>query len=222
MAAPSAAEEKECKAYLRSFLRSLFTEARLQAERLFAGKKKFLYADMAKMFYDFFKDPSQRETFYGKVITNSNGSPTEVWKSFDDLQKSLKGRCSDWPRISCPTLISMDEVHVLFGPRSRDAESSHTVYSRLKSVLSEAVSKDLVVIFLSTATSVAKLAPSKEVAPSMRERDDSLILPVPFTELPFDVHIISEPLLIGQEELTSVGTLEFTAKFGRPLYVGMT
>jgi hypothetical protein len=51
----------------------------------------------------------------------------------------------------------------------------------------------------------------------MRERSDERILPAPFTELPFDVYAIAEPLIPGQETLDSVGSLKFTAKFGRPL-----
>ena len=53
----------------------------------------------------------------------------------------------------------------------------------------------------------------------MRERDAERRLPVPFTELPFDVHIIADPLLPGRASLDSVGTLAFTSKFGRPLWV---
>ena len=61
------------------------------------------------------------------------------------------------------------------------------------------------------------LAPSKEITPSMRERDDERDLPAPFTELPFDVHVAAEPLAADRAALTSVGSLEFTTKFGRPL-----
>jgi hypothetical protein len=113
----------------------------------------------------------------------------------------------------------MDEIHVLFNLRGRDIGPPHTLYSRLKSVLSEGISADLCVIFMSTATSIGKLAPSREVVSSMHEWDAERNLPVPFTELPFDVHIIADPLLPGRESLDSVGTLAFTAKFGRPLCV---
>jgi hypothetical protein len=51
----------------------------------------------------------------------------------------------------------------------------------------------------------------------MREGANANDLPVPFTELPFDVHIIADPLHPGIYGLESVGTLEFAAKFGRPL-----
>jgi len=52
----------------------------------------------------------------------------------------------------------------------------------------------------------------------MRERSNERILQAPFTELPFDVYVAAEPLAPGQATLSSVGSLEFTAKFGRPLF----
>ena len=55
----------------------------------------------------------------------------------------------------------------------------------------------------------------------MRERDDEHFFPAPFTELPFDVHIVSEPLVSGMVEMASVGFLQFMAKFGWPLYVDL-
>ncbi len=172
-------------------------------------------------FYNFFAHPPDRSRFYSEVVLNagSQTSPFDLVQSFQELKQALMGICSNWPRTACPLLISMDEIHVLFNMRGHDAESAYSLYSRLKSVLSEAVSEDFCTIFLSTATSVSKLAPSKDVAPSARERDDDRLLPAPFTELPFDAYIISEPLVPEQATLKSVGSLEFTAKFGRPLYV---
>jgi hypothetical protein len=113
----------------------------------------------------------------------------------------------------------MDEVHVLFQRRYVDGQSEHTLYSRLKSVLSEIRTEPFCVVFLSTAGTVSELAPSQDVAPSIRERSDELELPSPFTELPFDVDLISEPLVPGKESIRSVGSLQFTVKFGRPMYV---
>ena len=215
---PSSANEQECKAYLRSFLAALFTEARISAPDI-VPEGKISYADMAEAFYNFFSESSRRTKFYNAVVT-SRDPPADPWKAFNELYELLKQRCSNWlPPANCPILISMDEIHVLFNLRGHDTEPPHTLYSRLKSVLSEGASADLCVISMSTATSIGKLAPAREVAPSMRERDAERNLPVPFTELPFDVHIIAEPLLPGQASLHSVGTLAFTAKFGRPLWV---
>lgn len=218
MFAPPTTNEMECKQYLRTFLSSLFEAARLQVDRLFPNNKLYDYAYMVKAFYDFFADPSQRNTFYEGVIANAkNGQHINVWTSFDNFKSSLVRRCSKWPATICPLLISIDEVHVLYTYREVDIESDYTLYSRLKSVLNEGVKHDFSVISLSTASHLPSLAPPKPSAPSLRERGKERILPAPFTELPFDVFVIAKPLTAGVETVTSVGTLEFTARFGRPM-----
>jgi len=215
--------ETECKSHLRSFLCSLFDSVREYAEKNF-GTKKMTYSSMVKKFYDLFTDTAKRNEFYVTVITKgaSTSMTTSMGNtdlSFRGAQKSLMERCSDWPdKSQCPIIISMDEVHVLFTTRSQD-RLPHTLYSRFKSVVSKLVSVDLCVLFLSTVSSVARLAPSKAVADSLRERSDNHILPPPFTELSFDAYITADPLASGKATLASVGSLAFTAKFGRPMYV---
>ena len=210
--------------YLRSFWCSFFTQARLQAEHLFPATQKVSYAHMARTFHDIFNTPAKRHKLHldiiakSKLLVNENMSPNVLSRDFGTLHTLLTQRCSDWPTsTTCPILISIDEIHVLFQPRAKDDQTPHTLYSHLKSVLSQAVSSPFCTIVLSTATHVAKLAPSKAVAPSMRGRADDSELPVLFTELSFDVHIIADPLRPGIYGSESVGTLEFTAKFGRPL-----
>jgi len=133
--------------------------------------------------------------------------------------RMLVGRCSKWPaKTFCPILVSLDEIHVLYTHRTVDIHSDYTLYSRLRSVLNEGLEYDVAFISLSTASHVSSLAPSKATAPSIRERADELRLPAPFTELPFDAHVIAQPLTPGQATLTSVGSMKFTAKFGRPLF----
>jgi hypothetical protein len=75
------------------------------------------------------------------------------------------------------------------------------------------------VIFLSTIANVSKLAPEQWVADSLREQAADVLLPPPFTELPFDVHIIENPLVSGRDTVATVGSFEFAAKFGRPMYI---
>jgi hypothetical protein len=179
--------------------------------------EKVSYMHMVMVFYDFFADQSERDNFYENVVLKSKEPYKDVWVSFKNLEKYLKRHCSDWPSPEfCPLFISIDEVHFLYTHRRFD-KGEYTLYSRLKSVLSEGVKYPFVVISLSTASQVSRLAPSKEIAPSMRERSDERQIPAPFTELPFDVYIAAEPLAPGQATLASVGSLEFTAKFGRPL-----
>ena len=87
------------------------------------------------------------------------------------------------------------------------------------SVLNEGVEYPFAMISLSTEIYVPGLAPLpvKKTPPSMCKGDHERLLPAPFTELPFDVYVNADPLAPGQATLTSVGSLEFTAKFGRPL-----
>jgi hypothetical protein len=225
MNAPSAAGD-ECTEHLRAFLRSLLTVAHEKSKIFFPSHKKFSYASMAKTFYDFFAERESRTNFYLKVVENSipnSEKIEEITVPFRVLQEYLSRRCIDWPTKSqfCPVLISMDEIHVLYNPRNMEDQSSYTLYARLKSALRGGTSVDLCTIFLTTATSVNKIAPSKDVAPSYRERESERFLPAPFTELPFDPFVISEPLVPKQLGRPDVGSLAFTAKFGRPMYVDL-
>ena len=163
---------------------------------------------MARVFYDSFANPSQRNVFYEGVVAVARKGPyIDVWKSFENLKSSLKQRCSKWPPTTfCPLLVSIDEVDVLYTHRGVDSGSDYTLYSCLKSVLNEGVKHDFAMISLSTASRLSSPAPPKEAAASMRERDNEHILPVPFTELPFDVYVTAEPLAPGRATLTSVGS----------------
>ena len=173
---------------------------------------------MAKIFYNYFRQHLNRSGFYDRVVgLAKTTSDASVGRSFIEFMNGLKGRCSNWPTKSCPILISLDEVHVLYTRREEDTESQHSLYSLLQSVLSEVVTSHFGVICMSTASHIGSLAPSKETAPSFRERNPEVSLPAPFTELPFDVDLIANPLARDQENLSSVGTLKVTVRFGRPL-----
>ena len=208
----------------------LFAAARDQAEDLFercddsfqsqcGSESKLKYEQLVKSCYNFFADSSKRDVFYKAVVDKArSGLGGVVWQNLKRLQKYLKRRCSDWPPVHlCPFLLSIDKVHVLYTGHTKDTESDHTLYLHLKSVLCEGVSHPIAVVSLSTASRVSSVAPSKEVAPSLRERADERILPAPFMELPFGVHLIADPLSCDEATLDTVGSLEFTAKFGRPL-----
>jgi hypothetical protein len=82
-------DELKCKAYLRSFLAALFTEAHLHAEAIVPEGEMISYADMAQAFYDLFSDSSRRTEFYNAVVTDHH-SPTDPWDSFKELHKLLK------------------------------------------------------------------------------------------------------------------------------------
>jgi len=205
------------KQYLRKFLSSLFVLARCLIPDLFPGNKT---KHMAETFYNYFGQHLNRSGFYDRVIGHAKTtSDASVGRSFIEFMDGLKGRCSNWPTNSCPILISLDEVHVLYTRREEDSESQHSLYSLFRSVLSEVVTCHFGVICqcMSTASHIGSLAPSKETAPSLRERNPEVTLPAPFTELPFDVGLIDNPLARDQENLSSVCSLKFTVRFGRLL-----
>jgi hypothetical protein len=225
LAAPSAEKEEECKAYLRAFMCSLFIEARGQIEEFAKDADSLKYEDLATKFYKFFSEKPKRDAFYATVLGGARSSGSTFSAStMKSLLNSLADDCNRVGILSdtiCRVVGSLDEVHSLFEPRKVDVQSVHTLFSRFKSVLSELNDESFCVVFLSTAGSVCGLAPSKDVAPSIRERDDELLLTAPFTELPFDVDLISEPLKPSNETIDSVGSLQFTVQFGRPMYVSL-
>jgi hypothetical protein len=189
--APSADREVAVKQHLRKFLSSLFIMVIYQSRELFPFPENGMmaYERMARTCYEFFGEQSQRSEFYDQVVLHAeHNSDTDCGKHIDQLTADLKRRCSNWPTQSCPILISLDEVHSLYTPRKN--EDKQTVH-----------------------------APSKETgknASSLRERGKAISLPTPFMELPFDVDLIANPLFPSRETLESVGSLEFTARFGRP------
>ena len=216
--APSTSGEARCKQHLRAFLSSLFTLALDLFKKLLPGNNKVSYAKIVEVIYKFFANTSNRDEFYEDVVKNAREGPyIELGNSFNTFSRGLMDRCSNWLNSKfCPILIAIDEIHNLYTHRRVDVGSNPTLYSLLKSVMNELLKYPVALISLSTVSHVSSLAPSKETAPSVRERSDERFLPAPFTELPFDVFLASEPLRPGQE-MTSVGSLELTSKFGRPL-----
>jgi hypothetical protein len=222
--APNAGDREECKAYLRAFLRSLFESVLEQVKNFKAAGEKSTYDATTNKFYDIFRDQDKRNKFYESVIRRSEvergATQADTSGAIERAVNALATYCSDWNiAATCPIIISLDEVHVLFTQRTQDAQTSYTLYSRLRSVLSDLVAQPFCVLSLSTVSDVSRLAPPKSVADSLREQAVDRILPPPFTELPFDVHIIEDPLVPGKETIDSVGSFKFAAKFGRPMYV---
>lgn len=156
------ARNHRCKMYLRSFLSSLFASACRLAKQVFPTGTMVSYRGMAREFYDFFADQSQRDDFYQETVVNTKGHSTKVHEAFRMLQDSLKQHCYDWPATSCPLLILMDEAHMLF--ESVDIYSGQTLFSHLNSVLRELVSEDFCVIFISTSTCILEVDVSEATA----------------------------------------------------------
>jgi hypothetical protein len=222
--APSAGDGEECKGYLRAFLRSLFESVLEQVEIFKTSGGKTTYLALANKFYNIFRNQGKRDRFYRGVIKRSEEERTatqaDTSGAIERVEVALGTYCSDWNPVEfCPIIILLDEVHILFTTRPLDAQSSYSLYSRFKSVLSDLVTQPFCMLSLSTVSTVSKLVPSKSVADSLREQAENRIIPPPFTEFPFDVHIIEDPLVPGRETIASVGSFEFASKFGRPMYI---
>ena len=223
--APSVDNELKVNQYLQNFLSSLFITARLQIQDLFPGNGMMTYEEIVKTFYEFFKEQPQRLKFYDQVVRHARRSKHSLnsicGHSIDQFTSDLERRCSNWPTNLCPILISIDEVHILYTPRkNKDKQSVHSLYSRFKWVLSNLVLCKFGVICMSTAipTTIDNPTPPQKKIPTfwyVRARE--IVLPAPITELPFDVDLSADPLNAGRETLESINSLEFTARFGRPL-----
>ena len=244
--APDAAKP-ECKAYLRGFLCSLLLNMAQEIieiskttssmdvdedklvdedmdEDVGMDNKKMGYSDLTQAFFSLFDNEEQRNSFYDKVVVMANPTedPAILQNAASNLQTTLNDHYKDAPSKGYSFIMALDEVHVLYEPRPQDFGTTHNLFSLLKSVLSDIVGWNFCVVALSTTTSITAIAPSKEVAPSLRERTAKMNPPAPFTELPFDAFLINEPLQDNMVTMSSVGTLKFTAKFGRPLLVAIT
>jgi hypothetical protein len=175
--APSADSEPAVKKYLRKFLSSLFIMGRALFQTLFPGDGILTYEEMARTFYEFFKEQAQRSEFYEQVVQHAERNPdADCRKHIRQFTANLEQRCSNWPPTEiCSIPISLDEVHSLYTCRKNEDRGSHSLYSRFKSVLSGLVSCSLGVICMSTASDISLgLIPSRKIASSMRERGEFL------------------------------------------------
>lgn len=93
-----------------------------------------------------------------------------------------------------------------------------TLYDVLCSALDHLKSRPLFIIFLSTNSHLATLAPVATLARSARALQHPDALHAPITETPFDraPDLYVSP---GTLSLEDISDLEFLARFGRPLLV---
>lgn len=114
-------------------------------------------------------------------------------------------------------MIYFDEAHTLTNyPTDPKDLNGKDLYDCLLSCLVHFIDQSLFTIFLSTNSSLSNLAPPSRDAKSARARDASKNLQAPITETPFDCY----PGFLVQPDTLSwrdVSTIQFMAKFGRPL-----
>jgi hypothetical protein len=115
-------------------------------------------------------------------------------------------------------VIYFDEVQTLFTHSSSDSaddKKKKNRYDALCSAASYFVNYDVFFIFLSTNSSLPKLAPTKQNAVSARISRGEADLNTPIIEIPFDCH--HKTVGNGELSLNETISIHFLARFGRPL-----
>jgi hypothetical protein len=139
-----------------------------------------------------------------------------------------KSNCAADPKDpKVALMLYFDEAHCLHevetcrvkkGIEFGYISETRTSYYAVCSALDELRSLDIFTIFMSTASSLVKFAPTRRAWRSTRSTNEHWDFKAPFTELPFDIHRPDEPLVVeGEHSLVDVCALEFMARFGRPL-----
>jgi hypothetical protein len=113
-----------------------------------------------------------------------------------------------------------DESHTLYTPEKSDDVTGKSLYDALTHCL-DFLQRRLVAIFLSTNSTLGRLAAAQAFHPSMRvSKGDDIALPAPFTELPFDCEWDNQRIVtevpMDRHYIARPG---FLVKFGRPLFV---
>ena len=117
-------------------------------------------------------------------------------------------------------VIYFDEVQTLFTSSSTDSadeKKKKNRYDALCSAASYFVNYGVFFIFLSTNSSLPKLAPTKQNAVSARISRGEADLNTPIIEIPFDCH--HKMVGNGEFSLHETISVHFLARFGRPLSV---
>ncbi|KAG6808840.1 hypothetical protein H0H92_002627 [Tricholoma furcatifolium] len=221
---------------LYCFLNALFTRA-----RDFVSEHSGLdYKDVSLAFRNMMQNdestvvPShKRQIFFDSVVhaarNTFQGTPAtrNVPNALDDLISAL-GRTKPTKRtrggkmtvvLPKPTVfLAFDECHTLMELRMSQDERDeyHSMYEVLRNLLSD-IEGDLFTFFLSTTGKASQLTPPRHYDPSSRVSKQGLILIPPFTDLGFD-QLMTDSKLSRASEIEHVSTLEFMAKFGRPMF----
>jgi hypothetical protein len=173
-------------------------------------------------------DDSAVQQFLNEAIAALNGLGILVANSIqgkDTWEELLRKSSTDISGVSTPIkiLIYVDEAHYMTPVDERKRSTDHktkTSYDKFLWCLNElrgASNNDLFTIFMSTNSEVSHLAPSADVAPSLRYRDQGAAMQAPITETPFDCAPFFHD--VNNERLTVAGlsSPKHLSRFGRPL-----
>ena len=137
----------------------------------------------------------------------------EIIRAFEQIGKGIHEKIFGREN-NLSMVIYFDEVQTLFADNAEEKrKKSH--YDALCSAASHFTNFDIFFIFLSTNSSLPKLAPTRQNAVSARISRGEADLNTPIIEIPFDCH----HKIIGNGELLLNETISirFLARFGRPL-----
>ena len=116
-------------------------------------------------------------------------------------------------------LLYFDESHTLRKPIRNDP-FQRTVHDVLESAVDKLLQHQLFIVYLSTSSSLAILAPGVRIANSLRIVEKPASLRPPITETPFDCgpDLPLDPTKIDYTR-DKISSIEFLSNFGRPLSV---
>ncbi|KAF8592712.1 hypothetical protein K439DRAFT_1656117 [Ramaria rubella] len=215
----------DLQVYYLVFLRCLFQEGKKELEEnLYKAKNVAATKDapqaLALTWHEHL-ETGARKHLYQKVVESASCLPLvaettlgkhranhAALKSMEPLQ--LYTATVEVQREFMELLSTMDRLE-------KPSENLDVLYDVLCSCFNALLDKPVFAIYLSTKSHLEKFAPSHELAKSARARENVDALQAPITEVPFDC---SKNLYIhpGQYTLKETCTVEFMAKFGRPMF----
>ncbi|KAM6501280.1 hypothetical protein JOM56_004294, partial [Amanita muscaria] len=136
-----------------------------------------------------------------------------------DLLKCLDPILKDANLETLPPLVvlAFDEAHVLSVEKHQFDTAYFSEFSELRRALRALNELPIFSVFLSTSGQIQNITPPAEGDASSRVQKSKLVLLAPFTELGFD-QMVKEEISDGALTIEDVTTIEFMARFGRPLF----
>ncbi|KIL63618.1 hypothetical protein M378DRAFT_24971 [Amanita muscaria Koide BX008] len=147
------------------------------------------------------------------------GEQLDIRRTALDLLKCLDPILKDANLETLPPLVvlAFDEAHVLSVEKHQFDTAYFSEFSELRRALRALNELPIFSVFLSTSGQIQNITPPAEGDASSRVQKSKLVLLAPFTELGFD-QMVKEEISDGALTIEDVTTIEFMARFGRPLF----
>jgi hypothetical protein len=141
----------------------------------------------------------------------------EIISAMED-GKTRKTNITEQPNAL--VIVSIDEAHIL-SERLLPPNAYRTSFNVFAHVLSHITAHPIAFTAMSTNSRMSALATPPDMHPSFRVvgKAEKLLIPVPFTELSFDIFAFAgnEPITHDGLTLEDVSETGFFVRFGRPL-----